>query len=163
MAEFAGQWGPEGLEYPNGQHAALASFRVNTTEGDLVPLYTDRDKAVTIPNPGQSDEFGNLSFFAEPGGYVLTVNDMFIFPITVPINPAEDVDLGPVVGRVDALEASDASQNERILILESGGQSPVAIQALIDSTVLVHIEDETPHPAYDDLPSLVALFQNGLA
>lgn len=26
----------------------------------------------------------------------------------------------------------------------------------------VHINDETPHPAYDDLPSLNLLFENGL-
>lgn len=25
-----------------------------------------------------------------------------------------------------------------------------------------HIDDTTPHPAYDDLPSLVLLFENGL-
>lgn len=25
-----------------------------------------------------------------------------------------------------------------------------------------HVQDTTPHPAYDDLPSLVLLFENGL-
>lgn len=28
--------------------------------------------------------------------------------------------------------------------------------------VTVHIADTTPHPAYDDLPSLTLLFENGL-
>jgi hypothetical protein len=33
----------------------------------------------------------------------------------------------------------------------------------IDSADLTaHIVDSTPHPAYDDLPSLTLLFQNGL-
>jgi len=29
--------------------------------------------------------------------------------------------------------------------------------------LLAHIADETPHPAYDDLPSFTLLFENGLA
>lgn len=28
--------------------------------------------------------------------------------------------------------------------------------------LLTHIEDLTPHPAYDDLPSLTLIFENGL-
>jgi hypothetical protein len=28
--------------------------------------------------------------------------------------------------------------------------------------VLTHISDTTPHPAYDDLPSMVLIFENGL-
>lgn len=31
-----------------------------------------------------------------------------------------------------------------------------------DVALLGHINDTTPHPAYDDIPSLVLLFENGL-
>jgi len=37
-----------------------------------------------------------------------------------------------------------------------------AIQELIDDSVTVHVLDPDPHPAYDDGPSLVLLFENGL-
>lgn len=31
-----------------------------------------------------------------------------------------------------------------------------------EGNLLDHIEDLTPHPAYDDIPSLVLLFENGI-
>lgn len=43
-----------------------------------------------------------------------------------------------------------------------GGISPEAAQELIDTNIDVHVNDTTPHPAYDDTPSLVLLFNNGL-
>ncbi len=39
---------------------------------------------------------------------------------------------------------------------------PGADGASGDSAVAVHIADTTPHPAYDDLPSMVLIFENGL-
>lgn len=36
------------------------------------------------------------------------------------------------------------------------------VQELIDESVTAHEVDTTPHPAYDDLPSLRLLFENGL-
>jgi len=43
-----------------------------------------------------------------------------------------------------------------------GGISAAAAQELIDDSITVHEIDPTPHPAYDDLPSLRLLFENGL-
>lgn len=37
-----------------------------------------------------------------------------------------------------------------------------AVQELIDESVGAHVNDATPHPAYDDLPSLTLIFENGL-
>lgn len=37
------------------------------------------------------------------------------------------------------------------------------VQEMIDETVEVHVNEPEPHPAYDDLPSLVLLFENGIA
>jgi hypothetical protein len=71
-----------------------------------------------------------------------------------------------LAARVGALEASDAEQDVRLLELElgsgGGGIDPEAIQELIDDTVAAHVADPTPHPAYDDLPSLTLIFNNGL-
>lgn len=36
------------------------------------------------------------------------------------------------------------------------------IKALIAESVSAHEVDSTPHPAYDDLPSLSIIFENGL-
>ena len=41
-------------------------------------------------------------------------------------------------------------------------QDMEAIQDLIDTTVTGHVQAPEPHPAYDDLPSLTLLFENGL-
>lgn len=47
-----------------------------------------------------------------------------------------------------------------------GPIGPVGPQGLkgedADSLVNLHIEDETPHSAYDDMPNLTLLFENGL-
>lgn len=42
------------------------------------------------------------------------------------------------------------------------GADPAAIEGLIDTKVDAHVFDTTPHPSYDDLPSLRLLFENGL-
>lgn len=37
------------------------------------------------------------------------------------------------------------------------------VGAIEAATLTPHEEDPTPHPAYDDAPSFVTLFENGLA
>ncbi len=37
-----------------------------------------------------------------------------------------------------------------------------AVAAMEAATVAPHKEDPTPHPAYDDIPSLTTLFENRL-
>ena len=39
-----------------------------------------------------------------------------------------------------------------------GGASP----AYVDDSIAAHVNAPTPHPAYDDMPDLVLLFENGL-
>lgn len=36
------------------------------------------------------------------------------------------------------------------------------VQELIDTTVAAHRQSAQPHPAYDDIPSLTLIFENGL-
>lgn len=42
------------------------------------------------------------------------------------------------------------------------GGTPDAIQELVDDAVAAHRQHPTPHPVYDDLPSLSLLFENEL-
>jgi hypothetical protein len=37
-----------------------------------------------------------------------------------------------------------------------------AVPAAIEAAVVAHVDDATPHPAYDDLPSFALQFENGL-
>jgi hypothetical protein len=70
----------------------------------------------------------------EPGSEYVVVHDTAA-PVIVEVNTAIP---GPVGPRGPAGDAND------------GG------------ALATHIADETPHPAYDDLPSLRLLFENGL-
>ncbi len=59
-----------------------------------------------------------------------------------------------------------------ILVIETGPVGPVGpagvgvtstySRAEADAILSDHVSDETPHPAYDDLPSLTLLFENRL-
>lgn len=51
---------------------------------------------------------------------------------------------------------------EDIATLSVPGGDLGPVQDLIDESVATHAVDTTPHPAYDDLPSLTLLFENGL-
>jgi hypothetical protein len=43
-----------------------------------------------------------------------------------------------------------------------GGVGTVVIQEMIDESVDTHVNAPLPHPAYDDLPSMKLIFENGL-
>lgn len=51
---------------------------------------------------------------------------------------------------------------EQIENLSVPGGDLTVVQGLIDGSLDAHIQDEAPHPAYEDLPSLTILFENGL-
>lgn len=42
------------------------------------------------------------------------------------------------------------------------GGDPAVVQGMIDTAVQTHVVAPEPHPAYDDIPSLVLLFENRL-
>lgn len=105
---------------------------------------------------------------------IIVVEDHQHEPTTIYVPGGSD--LGPITARVDAveteveahhvrldtLEASDDEQDDRLTALEVGAGDPGAVQGLIDTSLGAHVADTTPHPAYDDLPSLTLLFENGL-
>jgi hypothetical protein len=88
MAQFANEWGPQGISYPNGQRAVNRSYTVKFG-GNLIPLFADKDRAVSKPNPGVTDSVGNIFFFANPGTYDLEIDEFYDFPITVQLHPDE--------------------------------------------------------------------------
>lgn len=51
---------------------------------------------------------------------------------------------------------------EQIADLQVPGGDLGPVEELIEVAVTDHVADTTPHPAYDDLPSLRLLFENGL-
>ena len=95
LAIYAGQYGPTGLEYPDGGHVVLAPVSIQTLGGTAVTLYADRYRIDQIDNPVLTDDLGNITFFAEPGKYKMVFQSREI-PISVPEDPSEpDVGLSP--------------------------------------------------------------------
>lgn len=93
--EYAGQYGPEAVEFPDGAHAVAHPISVKTLGGSLITLYADRHRVDQLENPVYTDELGNLTFYAEPGRYSLALGTWSI-TITVPEDPAEpDTSLTP--------------------------------------------------------------------
>jgi hypothetical protein len=95
---LAGQYGPEGLEFPDGRPARNTPVLVRNLDGTPATLYTNKEKTAEADNPIDTDEFGNIWFFAVPGEYELVVNGNAI-PILVPVHPNDSLAAGtnPVV------------------------------------------------------------------
>lgn len=68
---------------------------------------------------------------------------------------------------IEVLQGVTANLADMAPLSASGGSYPPGESAYtksqVDAMVNGHINDPTPHPAYDDIPSLVVLFENGLA
>lgn len=89
MTVYAGQFGPESLEYPDGTHAVNKAVRVYLEDGEtLASLYTDRDKTVAASNPVSTNNLGNLIFWANPGNYFCEIGG-FWFEAQVNRDPEE--------------------------------------------------------------------------
>jgi len=85
---LAGQYGPEGLEFPDGRPARNTPVTVRDSNGDVATLYANKEKTVVAANPVTTDGYGNVWFLAEPGEYSLVVNGNSI-PILVPVHPLD--------------------------------------------------------------------------
>lgn len=95
MTVYAGQFGPEALEFPDGSHAITHPIYIKTLGGNLVSLYADRHRVDSLPNPVFTDSLGNLGFHAEPGKYKIEIGSWSL-TISVPEDPAEpDTSLTP--------------------------------------------------------------------
>ncbi len=99
----------------------------------------------------------------------MTEPELIVVDVAVPTTvtpvfvPGGGVDLGPVITRVDALEAADSAHEIRLGVLEATtGGGADAVQELIDIAVAGHAQAAAPHTAYDDLPSFRLIYENGL-
>lgn len=87
-ALYAGQYGPEGLQFPDGRPARNTPIEVRRPNGLLAVLYSDPQHTEEVENPISTDSYGNLIFFAAPGEYRIVINGAEI-PVLVPIHPAD--------------------------------------------------------------------------
>jgi hypothetical protein len=94
---YNGQYGPTTILDAAGQPVANqpVSVYVGTTVGSggtLATLYQSYNSTTTVSNPVSTDNYGNLTFFAEPGQYTLYININGIvttYPVDVHPWPAE--------------------------------------------------------------------------
>jgi hypothetical protein len=90
VTTFAGQYRDEAY-LPDGTFAAGSPVAVYL-RGTATPaaLYTSRTKAVAAANPVTVDNYGNLSFYADPGLYTLSLNGLPL-DVAVQADPADTV------------------------------------------------------------------------
>ena len=70
---YAGLFGPDTILGSNSIEAANLAVTVYESNGSTVAtLYTDQTMATTAANPVNTDNLGNLEFYAVPGLYVLS-------------------------------------------------------------------------------------------
>ena len=135
----AGLYDPEDFRYPDGSSAAGASFEVRQA-GALVPIYSDRDRSATLPNPGVVDVLGNLTFYAEPGRYQLKVDGRGVaITFTISVTPdAEDLSEGgdlTDVAFVDEANVFTELQTVQVDLVEGELTTALSLKAAFEGSV----------------------------
>ena len=70
---FAGLFGPDAILSAAGVPVTSTPVTVYQSDGTTVAtLYTDQNKGTTASNPVNTDAFGNLAFYTNPGLYILS-------------------------------------------------------------------------------------------
>jgi hypothetical protein len=140
VAQYANQFGPEGLEFPNGANAENVSYSVTTRGGAPVELYTDKDRTLK-DTPYRTDELGNIFFYAEPGEYNLNVADRTI-PIVINLHPLEQIEAG---GGGTGIEKVVSSPTTLVQIVHNLPYKPGGV-ICIDSLDVITEPDKITHP-----------------
>lgn len=120
---FAGQYGPEAIEYPDWGHASDAPVLVLTQGSTPAVLYSDRNRASVIDNPIYTDDKGNLRFYAEPGFYRISTGDGSVsLEVTVYPDPFESVEGSSVAEtvRVDCQTSQILSGHKLVVPMDDG-------------------------------------------
>lgn len=94
LFEQAGLWGPEPIIDRYGNAFVGVDVFIYYSDGEtLAALYEDRTKTQQVDNPAQTNEVGNLSFYADPGSYVVKIVSSGLllgqFPTVVQPHPEE--------------------------------------------------------------------------
>ena len=128
MTVYAGRYGPDNFVDPYGNPVKNTPFEVRQG-GVLSTLYIDRDRTSTAANPGMSDALGNITFYAEPGFYDVTVGQTTLSLVVVP-DPAE-----PGGGGGGAVDSVNAQTGVVVLGYSDVGAASAAQGATADSAV----------------------------
>lgn len=86
--------------------------------------------------------------------YGQTVIDLDALPDAAPGSP--------IVAAVPAVTSVNG-QVGAVFISGGGSGTGASLEEVNQALVIPHINDTTPHPAYDDMPNLVTFFENGLS
>jgi hypothetical protein len=147
VAVYAGLYGPTGIEYPNGQHAANVAYRVLNGSSVEIPLYMSKSRAVSKPNPGQTDEYGNISFYANPGEYILDLVGIQM-PISVGLHPDEPISGGGGPGGPLDYEEIINIPTTDTQITHNLGFDPAGVVCLKTGGTRVYPRISYPDPGY---------------
>jgi hypothetical protein len=81
-------WGPETILYStNGDPARKVPMVVRDVLSDeLAPLYADPARVTPLPNPVKTDQYGNLSFYIDPGAYLVSMSGSS-YSFTIVVDP----------------------------------------------------------------------------
>lgn len=120
---YAGQWGSEAIIKAGSSGGAsilpLTQVYVRNIDLSLADLWTDRTKTVAAANPALTDTDGNLTFYADPGPYLVSAViggvEQAGHRVQVPIDPAEAAQDSEVTTAV-AAEATDRMAADALLI-----------------------------------------------
>lgn len=136
MAVYAGQYGPNGLEFPDGGRAVMQPIQILDLDSEPAVLYLDRNRSGLADNPVMTDEYGNLLFYADPGFYRIStsagVSDIIpVYPDPFEVTAGSETAASITVSRT----TSGALSGHRLVVPMDNGQVEYA-----DATVLDHHE-----------------------
>lgn len=150
--DFAGRYGAEAmLSHSSGSDKPslyqLSAIYVRHLDATLATLYTDRTKAAVGPNPVLTDADGNLTFFADPGPYLISGVALGVEQagraVTVEVDP-EEVGSDDEVAAAVAAEAALRSAADALLI-------PLAQRAAANGVATLGADSKVPSAQLPDV------------
>lgn len=134
---YAGTYGPTSFIDTGGRPLVEIPITVLLHgTSTLASLYTDRTKATLAANPASTDEFGNLTFFADPGEYDISGNGQVLSGIILPVDPAETL-MGDTEGTFGSPTVLEDTPNVTSIleeILAAGVTGADLINAVLSGT-----------------------------
>jgi hypothetical protein len=172
---------------------ALITGKVRSIDGKLLEgrviatsdaMFVDGGWVTPVTAADATIEDGVIALLFTPGDVSATISfrdlragddRVRIAPFHVKLSAGQEVDLADLLpaqvdsGRTivvdpttaDRAEAAAARAEAAADHAESGGG--LTVPEIRERVLEPHIDSSTPHPAYDELPSLALLFENGIA